>query len=226
MARFDAFFGEGRRFLDLAANDVAGDDDDEAGEERDAPAPRVERVRRHVGGERQEDRGGHDLSGLNALQAEAGEEAAAAERRVLEDHRTRAGDLAGDGEALNEPQDDEKHRRQQADLLVGRQQPDRHGGKTHREHAEDQHVLAPVGVAVMAEDEGADRPRDVADAVGRQGRDDRRGRVALGEEDLREHQSRRRRVDEEVVVLQRRADPAAGGRFLRLAPALRAVMRE
>ena len=65
----------------------------------------------HVVRERQEDRRGEDLPGLHALQREAGEEAAPAERRVLEDHRARAGDLAGDREALDQPQDDEQHRR-------------------------------------------------------------------------------------------------------------------
>ena len=73
-------------------------------------------------GERQEDRGGEDLPGLHALEGEAGEEAAPAERRVLEDHRTGAGDLAGDREALDEAQDDEQHRGEHADLLVGRQE--------------------------------------------------------------------------------------------------------
>ena len=167
-----ALFGEGGRLLDLAANDVAGDDDDEAEQEGNAPAPGVERLRGHVVRERQEDRRGEDLPGLHALQGEAGEEAAPAERRVLEDHRAGAGDLAGDREALDQPQDDEQHRGEHADLLVGRQQPDGHRREAHQEHAHDQHGLAAVGVAPVPEDEGADRPRDVADAVGRQRRDD------------------------------------------------------
>ena len=35
-----AFFREGRRFVDLAADDVAGDDDDDAEQERDRASPR------------------------------------------------------------------------------------------------------------------------------------------------------------------------------------------
>ena len=35
-----AFFGEGGRLVDLAANDVAGDDDDEAQQERECASPR------------------------------------------------------------------------------------------------------------------------------------------------------------------------------------------
>ena len=41
-----AFLGEGGRFLDFATNDVARDDDDDAEQERDAPAPGLERVAR------------------------------------------------------------------------------------------------------------------------------------------------------------------------------------
>ena len=134
----------------------------------------------HVVRERQEHRRGQDLPGLHALQREAGEEAAPAERRVLEDHRAGAGDLAGHREALDQAQDDEQRRGQQADLVVGRQQADGHGREAHQEHADDQHRLAAVRVAPVAEDEGADRPRDVADAVGRERRDDGDRRVPDG----------------------------------------------
>ena len=81
-----ALFGEGRRLLDLAADDVARDDDDDAEEEGDPPAPGVERLRGHVGRQRQEDGRGEDLPSLHALKGKAGEEAAPAERRVLENH--------------------------------------------------------------------------------------------------------------------------------------------
>ena len=122
-----------------------------------------------------------------------------------------AGDLAGDGEALDEAEEDEEGGREDADLGVGGQEADGERREAHQEHAEDEHVLAAVGVAPVAEDEGADRAGDVADAVGGERGDDRRPRVFRGEEDLREDEGRGRRVDEEVVVLERRADPAAGG---------------
>ena len=140
---------------------------------------------------------------------------------VLEDHRAGAGDLAGDREALDEPEDHEQHRGEDTDLLVGRQEADADRREAHEEHAHDQHVLAAVGIAPMPEDEGADGPADVADAVGRQRRNDRDRGVPRGEEELREDQRRRRGVDEEVIILQRRADPAAGGRLLRLMSAMR-----
>ena len=99
-----ALFIERGCLVNLLADDVAGNDDYEAEKERDAPAPGIERLVGHIGGKRQEDRRGHDLAGLHALQGEAGEEAAPAERSVLEDHRTGAGDFAGHREALYQPQ--------------------------------------------------------------------------------------------------------------------------
>jgi hypothetical protein len=80
----------------------------------------IELLRGHVVRQRQEDGGGHDLAGLHALEREAGEEAASTERRVLQDHRAGARDLPGDGEALDQAQQHQQHRSQQADLLVGR----------------------------------------------------------------------------------------------------------
>ncbi len=49
-----SLFGEGRSFLDLAANDVARNDDEGAEEEGDPPAIGVERFLGHVMRERQE----------------------------------------------------------------------------------------------------------------------------------------------------------------------------
>ncbi len=111
---------------------------------------------------RQEDRCGEDLPRLYALEAKAGVEAAPAERSVLKNHRTCPGDLAGNREALDETEDDKKRRSQHADLLISRQEPDGHRRETHEEHAQDQHVLAAVGVAPVPEEEGAHRPGDVA----------------------------------------------------------------
>ena len=118
--------------------------------------------------ERQEDGRGEDLPSLHALEGKAGEEAAPAERSVLENHRTGAGDLPGNREALDETEDDEKRRGEHADLLIRRQEPDGHRRETHEEHAHEQHRLAAVGVAPVPEEEGADGPSDVADTVGRQ----------------------------------------------------------
>lgn len=144
------------------------------------------------------------------LEGEAAEEAATTQRRVLHDHRARAGDLTGDREALDEAQRDEQRRSEEADLLVRRQERDEERRDTHEEHAQDEHVLAAVLVAPGAEDERADRAGDIADDVGAEGADDGHPRVALVEEDRREDEGGGLGVDEEVVVLQGTADPAAG----------------
>ena len=142
--------------------------------------------------ERQKDRRSENLPGLHALEGKAGEKAPPAEGSVLENHRAGAGDLAGNREALDQTQQDEKRRGEPADLLVRRQEPDGHRGETHQEHAHEQHRLAAMGVAPVPEDEGADRPSHVADTVGRQRRDDGDRGVPLREEDLGKDQGRRR----------------------------------
>ncbi len=102
-----AFFGEGRSFLDLAANDVACNDHKGTQEERDSPAIGVERFRGHEMRERQKHGRGQKLPGLHALEAKAGEIAAPPEGSVLENHRTGSRDLSGHREALDEAENDE-----------------------------------------------------------------------------------------------------------------------
>src|SRR5262249_53418407 len=66
------------------------------------------------------------------------------------------------------------------------------------------------------QDKGADRTRDITDAVSRKRSDDCDGWILRGEEDLREDERRRRRIDEEVIIFERGSDPAARRRSLRL----------
>ena len=127
--------------------------------------------------QRQEDGGGENLTRLHALESEARIEAAMAERRVLENHRARAGDLAGHRESLNQAQHDQQRRREHSRLRVRWQQSDGHGGDAHQDHAADEHLLAAMRIAPVPEDEGAHGPGDVADAVSRKRRDDRDRRI-------------------------------------------------
>src|SRR5579863_8304982 len=75
----------------------------------------------------------------------------------------------------------------------------------------------------MAEDKGADWPRHISNPVSRERGDDGDRGVGGREEDLRKDERGGGRVDEEVIIFERRADPAAGGRDLALMPALRLV---
>ena len=180
-------------------------------------------VRGHVMRERQEHGGGQDLPGLHALQREAGEEAAPAERRVLEDHRAGAGDFAGDRESLDQPQQHQQDRREHADLLVGRQHADCHGREcpsgTCRPAARScGHACRPSGPGRRRRSAARHSPRRRSPATRRS-----RPWVARREEDLRKDQRGGGGVDEEVVVLERRADPAAGGGLAGLMSAMRLV---
>ena len=178
----------------------------------------------HVVRERQEDRRGQDLPGLHALQREAGEEAAPAERRVLENHRAGAGDLAGHREALDEAQHDEQHRGEQADLLrrsaAGRRPSSRSPSGTCTRSAPS------CGRGCRPSARGRRRRSAARRSRRRRSPATRRWRPSdpsMGKKICGKDQRRRRGVDEEVVVLQRRADPAAGGRLLGLVPAVRLV---
>ena len=215
-----ALFREGRRLLDLAPDDVAGDQHDHAHQEGNPPSPRHEGVVRQRVGQGQKDRSRQNLARLHALQGETGEISAPPERRVFEDHRTRARNLARDRKSLDQPQPDQEDRRPYSDLPVGRQQADRHRRQAHQKEADQQHVLAAVRIAQMAEHERADRSCDIADPVSRQRRDDRDFGIARGKEDLRKHQRGRGRIDEEVIIFERGADPAARRRGLGLTLAL------
>jgi len=131
-------------------------------------------------------------------------------------YRAGPGDFTGHGKALDQAQQHQQGRGQQADVVVGRQQADSHGRQAHQEHAQQQYVLAPAGVTPVAEHEGTDRARQVAHTVGGQRGDDGHFRVGVGEEDLREDQRRCLGIDEEIVVFECRANPSTGGRFLGL----------
>ena len=177
LAAVSACASEGRRLLHPAADDVAGQDDQGAEQERDPPAPGLERLVGQERGEGQQRGGGQDRAGLGALQAEAREEAAPAVRGVLHDHGAGAAELAGHGEALDHAEDDQQDRREDADLGVGGQQADQEGREAHQEHREDQDVLAAVPVTPGAQNDGADGSGEVADRVGCQRGDQRDGRV-------------------------------------------------
>ena len=196
-----------RGLLEPATDDQAGEDHDGADPERDAPAPRLQGVVGEHGGEREEHRRGEDLPALRAAEREAGEEAAPVVGCVLERHRVGPRLLARGGEALHDPEHDEQDRREDPHALVGRQAADEEGRDAHQQDGPDHHLLAAHVVADVAQDEGADRARDVGDAEGGERRDGGGGVVALGEEDVGEDQGGGGAVDGEVVVLQRAPDP-------------------
>ena len=103
---------------------------------------------------------------------------------MLGRHQHRAAPFAADGEALDQAQDDQRDRRPDADLRIGRQKADQHGGDAHQDQAQHQQSLAADAVAEMAEDDAADRPRDEAERIGREGQQRPGQRVESGKNSL------------------------------------------
>src|SRR5262245_10703054 len=167
-----ALRGERRRLIHLAADDIACNDDDEAEDKGNTPTPGIESLFRHVRSERQEYSSGQDLTGLYALQRKAGKETAPTEWRMLQDHRTGPRDLTGDGEALDQSQNDEENWCEDSNLRIRGEKPHSHCGETHEEHAQDQHIFSSVRIAPMPQDEGPNGSTYVSHPIGRKRRDD------------------------------------------------------
>jgi hypothetical protein len=141
-------------------------------------------------------------------------EAAALGRRVLDGHERAAGPLAADREALDRAQQDEQDRREQPDVVVRRQQADRHGRRPHEEQRDDQHRLAPDAVAEVTEERAAERAEQEADAEGGERGERADGRVGVGEEQVAEDERGGSAVEEEVVPLDGGADEGREGHAL------------
>ena len=197
---------EHRRLVQRPADDHAGRHDDDAQPERHPPAPAQEVLLRQ-GGERQEDRGRDHHAGLCPAEGEAGEERAAAVRRVLERHRVGAGLLAACREALQQAGDDEQDRRDHPCGGVAGEAADGERRRPHEQDRRDEHALAAEPVADVSQHHGAQRPGHVAHTEGGQGEQRAGGGARRREEHVVEHERGGRAVDEEVVVLQRAADP-------------------
>ena len=138
-------------------------------QERHAPAPGEEIRLVLDAGDQGEHAGREQAARGDARLRPARPEAAPGGVAMLGRHQHRPAPFAADREALDQAQDDQRDRRPDADLLVGRQQADQHGRDAHQDQAQHQQPLAPDPVAIMAEDDAADRPRDEAERIGGEG---------------------------------------------------------
>ena len=118
------------------------------------------------GGEQEQHAGGEQVAQRHPGLRPRGPEAATSSVAVLGRHQHRAAPLAADGEALQQPADQQQDRGGDADGGVRRQQADREGGDPHHHQRDDQHLLAPDPVTEVAEDDAAERPGDEAERVG------------------------------------------------------------
>ena len=96
------------------------------------------------------------------------------------DHRP--GELAAEREALDDAQDHEQDRRGDADLRVGRQQPDQQRRAAHQRDRQRQQRAASDAVAHHAEHEAAERPRAETQREDGKGQQLLGGRARLREE--------------------------------------------
>ncbi|MNY09073.1 hypothetical protein D3C86_1419650 [compost metagenome] len=144
-------------------------------------------------------------------QHEAARHAQLAERREvaaplavdrLADQQHAAAPFTARRRALQDAQHHHRHRRPEADLLVGGKQADQEGGRAHQAQRPLQRQLAAVAVADVAEDHAAQRPCQKAHREPREGAHGAQQRVrALGKKQLAKHQRGRRAIDEKVVPL-------------------------
>ncbi|MCY1545562.1 hypothetical protein D9M68_815120 [compost metagenome] len=126
-------------------------------------------------------------------------------------HQHGAAHFSAERKALPNPQHDQQHRRGNADLFVGRQQPDQHGAYAHQQQAQRQHRLASDAVAEVAEDDAADGSGKHAAGKGAEGRERSGDRVELREEQFVEYQRSGRSVGEEVESFHGGADHRGDG---------------
>jgi hypothetical protein len=176
--------------------------------EQDAPAPGDEILRRHQ-------RFGEDHRAEAQQQPDRnGEpdprppEGAVLRMRRLFDHPGRSGaELGAETDSLHQPEDDQQHRCCDADAVIARRQPDQQRAHAHQHQRVNQRVLAPQPVGDIAEDISADRADHDAEAVDANCRRNRRDARQL-EEDLAPDGRRDHAGDQEVVLLDHRADDA------------------
>ena len=203
----DDFLLEQGRLGDLEP-DVEADADQDGGEqERDPPAPGQERVAGQQGDDGQHDGGQHG-AGRGAHVGEAGGEAPLVLVGVFQRHQRGAAPFAADGEALDQPQQDQQDRGESADGVVGREQADGEAGHAHQGHGQHEHGFAADPVTEVTEDHPAQRPDDVPDGEGAERGDGGDHRAQVGEEQLPEHQRGGGAVEQEVVELDGAAQKA------------------
>ena len=109
-------------------------------------------------------------------------------------------------EALAEAHHREQCGGQQTDLVIGRQQADEERRDAHDEQRCHQGGLATDAITEVSEQDRPERARDEREPERGQRRQQCGGRIALGEEQVREHRDRRGGVGVEVVELDGGAD--------------------
>ena len=210
-----------RRILrHVPAQEIAGDPQHGAEQERDAPAPGFERGGRHRRRETGAHRRAEQDAGAGAARRQRAQQAAPALWSVLDQEHHRAGVFAADRQPLHHAQQRERDRRQDAERRIARQQPDQDGRDRHGGDREGERRAPPEPVADMADDGAADRPHQVADREHPEGGEQLGDRILVREE-MAADLSCEIAVDREIVPFEHVADGAGGDH----PPCLRTVHR-
>jgi hypothetical protein len=181
-------------------------DEDEAQEERYAPAPGKELFAGHLAEREHGEIGEEKSAGHAELRPGGDEPARMIVARPLHRHQHRAAPLTADADPLNEAQDGEEDRAPDADALIGRHQRHRESGETHEQQRGDQRRFAADAVAVVAEDRSAHRPRHEAYRIDGEGLERSDPRIRIREEQLGEDEAGDGAVEKEIVPFDRGAD--------------------
>ncbi|GHD34959.1 hypothetical protein GCM10007147_40990 [Nocardiopsis kunsanensis] len=118
---------------------------------------------------------------------------------VLDRHQDGAAPLTSHGDALDQAQEYQQQRCEEADLFVGGQQSHGEGGHAHHQQGRDQCGLAAEAVTEVTEEDASQRTGEEPDGEGRERghQADHRVRVG-GEEQTSEDQPRSCGVDVEI----------------------------
>ena len=153
-----------------------------------------------TGGQRAE----QDAGGQAGGQGAAGQ-ADAPRRHVFGDEHPGARHFAAIMAALHHAQGQQRQRRPDADLRIGRQQAHEQGRHRHQEDAQGEHALALEQVAEVRQDDAAQRPRQVAGGEDAEGLQLAQPFRHVGREEQLAQHGGEEHEDDEVVELQRTA---------------------
>ena len=122
-------------------------------------------------------------------------------RRMLGDVDRRATVLATDRKPLQQAQADQQHRRQQADLGIGRQEAHRSGRQAHNQDSDEESVFAPDHIPEAAKHKRAQRAHGEARTERGEACEEGR-RVVAGRKEQRTEKHRQRAVYVEIVPFE------------------------
>ena len=163
---------EGRRLRQLQAYPQSYNNKRCTEQEGQPPAPGFERFGRHRMADGKHYNEAEQKADRRGNLDEAGIEAATAFGGVFRHVGRCAAVFTAKRQTLQHAQDDERHRSDPADAVVGRQKADQEGRKTHDQDGDEEGVLAAQLVADIAEQDRAERTE--AEAYGETSPDEQR----------------------------------------------------